>query len=557
MWTAKLRHHDHSNEYVFPWSFECSLEVLTHRTNIPAVVTTAIKSGHWSQWVGIFGLVLLFAALRWNNYAAPLGRDEGEYAYSAQLLIQGIAPYDHAYIQKPPGVVYSYALADLLFPRVFWSPHLLAAAFVALTTVLLGFIARLEFGEGYALPVMWLATPMILLPGLDLVDANVEVFMLLPMVATVAMYCYSRQHGNKDKHWFWAGFLAAATLLYKYTALPILGFVFLAWLFERWRQGTKANLMVRALACAIAGGILAAVLELAFFLIHDGGRTFWECTVVFNRYYVGTSNFALSYFWMKCGDFWRNWWILFLIPWLVLLQPRPRLWFWVGIFICSILATNASCYTHYYAVIMPFWALLTAMGIRALASRISKGRGQRWSWIGGLITAAVLALVIYPDVRWMRCTSQQFAVEKSYELPNIEARLIAGLVSQMSTPNDFVFVAGSEPEILSYSQRFSPTRFITSYPLMIPTPLAAGYQHEAINELLQFPPKLIVFGQSGYGWLRQPKTPPDFINFMGRFLRNYKLVGGYAKSDAFNGYWSTNLSVGEYRSASLLLYQRR
>ena len=115
----------------------------------------------------MLGLVLLFIALRWNSYSAPLVRDEGEFAYAAQLLIHGVMPYDHAFIQKPPMAIYSYALASMLLPDVFWAPRLLAYVFVALATVLLGYIARLEFGKSYALPTMCLVTPMILLPGFD------------------------------------------------------------------------------------------------------------------------------------------------------------------------------------------------------------------------------------------------------------------------------------------------------------------------------------------------------------------------------------------------------
>ena len=78
---------------------------------------------------------------------------------------------------------------------LFWAPRLLAYVFVALATVLLGFIARLEFGKGFALPAMWLATPMILLPGIDQFPANTEMFLLLPLLATVAIYCFSHQQG--------------------------------------------------------------------------------------------------------------------------------------------------------------------------------------------------------------------------------------------------------------------------------------------------------------------------------------------------------------------------
>jgi hypothetical protein len=232
----------------------------------------------WSQWLGLFGLGLLFVALRWNNYNAPFIRDEGECDYAARLLIQGVAPYQHAFIQKPPGVIYSYALADLLLPQYFWSPRLVAYLFVALATILLGFIARLELGKGLALPAMWLMTPMVLLPGIDQYTCNPEMFILLPLLATLAVYSYSRQHGHKKIHWFAAGFLAVITFIYKYTALPILAFIFAIWLFEMCRSGSNITFILKGLICLIAGGILAAVWGLGFYLTHHALKPFWECT---------------------------------------------------------------------------------------------------------------------------------------------------------------------------------------------------------------------------------------------------------------------------------------
>ncbi len=41
-------------------------------------------------------------------------------------------PYEHAFIQKPPMIIYSYALAHFLLPHIFWAPRLLAYLFVAL-----------------------------------------------------------------------------------------------------------------------------------------------------------------------------------------------------------------------------------------------------------------------------------------------------------------------------------------------------------------------------------------------------------------------------------------
>ena len=46
-----------------------------------------------SLWLGGLGICVLLVALRWNSLDAPLVRDEGEYAYAAQLLGHDLLPY--------------------------------------------------------------------------------------------------------------------------------------------------------------------------------------------------------------------------------------------------------------------------------------------------------------------------------------------------------------------------------------------------------------------------------------------------------------------------------
>ncbi|HXB59557.1 MAG TPA: glycosyltransferase family 39 protein [Candidatus Acidoferrales bacterium] len=511
----------------------------------------------WSQWLGLFGLALLFIALRWNNYNAPLFSDEGECDYAARLMIQGLAPYQHAFIQKPPGVIYSYALADLLLPQYFWSPRLVAYLFVALATALLGFIARLEFGQGFALPTMWLITPMVLLPGLDQYTCNPEMFLLLPLLATIAVYRYSRQHGHKNIHWLAAGFLGAVTLIYKYTALPMLAFVFAAWLLEMHRPGSRLIVILKGLACLLAGGILATILGLGFFLRHDALKSLWECTVSFNRSYVQSSGvFAWSYSWSKLGFFWSNWWVLFLIPWAILLRPQPRIWFWLALFVCAIVSTSASAYSQYYILMMPFWALLSAIGIHSLSCKISERMAKPSLWLTGLMTLIVMLLLLRPDVPWMLCSNKRFASLAGTLYA--EAQFVAGKVASKTSPNDFIYVAGSDPEIYCYAQRYSPTRFITTYPLMIPGPSALSYQTEAIHELGQHPPKLIVFVASGASWVRHENSPPKYLEFLNAFLgQNYKMTGGYVKTDDLNGYWLDHLTNEQFAHSSLVFFERK
>jgi hypothetical protein len=508
------------------------------------------------KWLGILGIIALFAALRWNSYDAPLTRDEGGFGYSARLLVQGLMPYEHAFEQKPPMVIYSYALSNLLLPQFFWSARLLAYLFVALATALLGYIARLEFGRGYALPAMWLMTPMVLLPGIEQFWASVEMFMLFPLLATVAVYCYSRQHGHDPKHWFLAAFFAVTTLLYKYTALPVLAFTFAVWFVEMFQTGSDRNFIWRCLAFAIAGAVTAVAIEIGYFLAHDGGKQFWECTVSFNRSYVASGIFGPDKLASQFKFFWKNWWILFLIPWAGLLLKNRRVWFWLGMFICAIIATGMSGYGQYYVVLMPFWALLGALGVRALALRFNLGP-KKSAWFGSLLATVVVLLTIRPDVRWLFCTRERFAEVKMAGLPFIESQLMATRVAQLSSPDDFVFVAGSEPQILCYARRFSPTRFITAYPLMVPGPLARQCQQEVIRDLLKRTPALIVYVNIGNSWTRRDTTPWDFFIFFSGFLKqNYDLAGGYVP-DGQKSRWSDLRAHEDLANASLVLYTRK
>jgi hypothetical protein len=62
--------------------------------------------------------------IRIHFLAIPLERDEGEYAYAGQLLLQGIPPYRLAYNMKFPGVYAAYALIMWIFGESSTGIHL-------------------------------------------------------------------------------------------------------------------------------------------------------------------------------------------------------------------------------------------------------------------------------------------------------------------------------------------------------------------------------------------------------------------------------------------------
>ncbi len=505
------------------------------------------------SWLGILGLLLLFAGLRWNNFNAPLTPDEGEYAYSAQLLTAGIAPYQHAFMQKPPMIIYSYAFSHLLLPDVFWAPRLLAGLFVGLATVLLGWIARLEFGPGLALPAMWLATPMILFPGLAQFAANTELFLLLPLLAMTAAYVYSRHHGYSPCICFAGAVFGVATLFYKYTALPLVLFLWVNWLVEIYRL-PDGKIFWRSVALSALGAVAAAFVILGFFLIRDGGAALWECTVSFNRYYLNTGTFGLAGLRENVAVLSRHWWPVMLISSLALVKPVPRTGFWFGLLLCAVLSTGASWYGQYYVLIMPFWALLAALGIRSLAAWAARRLVRPQKVIERILLGCLVIVLVLPDLLWLTYPPEKFVAESLTEnSPLLVARLAATRVAGLTAPDELVCVVGSDPELLCYARRRSPTRFVTAYELVFPSPFKRGYQLEMMRDLQAHPPAMIVLTRS---WLSMESPPSELFGYIQKTLaEDYRRIGGYVMSDQ-KLQWIEPLTDREAAHSSLTLFKR-
>src|SRR5689334_25444746 len=60
-------------------------------------------------WIVVALVLIGVAVIRIRLLDLPLDRDEGEYAYFGQLLLQGVPPYASAYNFKLPGIYVAYA----------------------------------------------------------------------------------------------------------------------------------------------------------------------------------------------------------------------------------------------------------------------------------------------------------------------------------------------------------------------------------------------------------------------------------------------------------------
>lgn len=113
----------------------------------------------WLPQLLVLLVIVAAAAVRLRLLQVPLERDEGEYAYAGQLLLQGVPPYQLAFNMKFPGTYAAYALIMALFGQSIGGIHLGFLVVNAGTIILLYLLGKRLFtaaagaaaGAAYAL----------------------------------------------------------------------------------------------------------------------------------------------------------------------------------------------------------------------------------------------------------------------------------------------------------------------------------------------------------------------------------------------------------------------
>src|SRR6266478_4086180 len=93
-------------------------------------------------WLFLGLVALLTFAVRVHLREVPLERDEGEYAYIGQLMLQGVPPYRDAYSMKLPGTAAAYAVIMAFFGQTPTGIHLGLALVNAASIILVFLIGR-------------------------------------------------------------------------------------------------------------------------------------------------------------------------------------------------------------------------------------------------------------------------------------------------------------------------------------------------------------------------------------------------------------------------------
>lgn len=522
---------------------------------------TSAKVDRWRWWLVLLAL-LLVAALRLRLAATPLERDEGEYAYGAQLLLGGGSLYRDLYTMKPPGVFFGYAGILTLFGESVMAVRLGLLMVNALTTVLLFLLAWRWAGAVAGVLAAWLFAWMSLSQGVQGVFANAEHFVLPPiLLGLLAMTWAMPRRGLVGLLGLGgAGMCLGFAILVKHHAgiFVLLAISGLIGGHLRHQGGAWRSLAMRC-GWLIAGILLPLLITLLAYDAVGHFDRFWFWTVRYPRHYVAmtTPVEGLRRLAENFGPMAGAWvGAVALAGYGVYASIKFRRSFFVlGFLALSIAAVCPGWYfrPHYFVLLLPAWALAAALGGAALIERFSRP--------GIVVVALTFTIAVGTQANYLLTMSPLDVVRTTYPgAPFVESMEIARFVRQRTTAEDLIAVLGSEPQIYFYARRLGATSYIYGYPLMENHPYAEQMQEEMIRQLELLQPQMLIYVRVLESWGTTQASPQALFQWLDRYAaEHYRKVGlvDLPREDAAVYAWDEHANRQPLSDRYIVVLERR
>jgi hypothetical protein len=525
----------------------------------------------------LLAIALIFAIyVRVRLREFPLERDEGEFAYAGQLILEGVPPYQIAYNMKLPGTYLAYAALMAVFSQTTAGIHLgLLAVNLATIFLLYRFVRELfdPFSAGMAAIAYSILSVS---PAMLAMAAHATHFVAFFGLAGAVLLW---RHLQSACWWqaFASGALMGVAFLMKQQGVFLIVFGGGMLLFLGLRLATYPR---KRLPVALGLYSLAAVLPyglICLWLWRAGvWDRFWFWTVIYASKYVQNIPLSLAkdvFLQNVSGIIAPNWPLgLLALIGIVGVAILGRAKAGLRTFLFGFLAFSFLCVCpgfyfrqHYFIAMLPAVAMLAGVGCRLLWDLVS---GRLWTTRVTVVTiaeqrtpasagrhkrghakpdpapavaggfgplpalAAVLMLAAVGWTLWLQ--NAFFFAWDPYQAcrliymgnPFLECPKIAEYLKAHTEPNDTIGVIGSEPEIFFDALRRSATGYIYTYSLVEDQPLAETMQTEMIREIEAAKPKYIVFANVSCSWLMVRNSKTEILQWAWDYVnKNYQIVG--------------------------------
>lgn len=517
-------------------------------------------------------ILIVCVYARWRLLGVPFERDEGEYAYMGQLLLQGVPPYLQAYTMKLPGVSAAYALAMLLFGQTVFGVHL-GLLLVNLGCVLLvGLLARRLFNLPAALAAAAGYALLSVSQAVFGVFAHATHFVVLFVLAGFLLLLRHFDSGRLPSLLAGGVCLGLAITMKQHAVfLAALALPYLLWRLRRRPAGTVRPLFVSvglfALAIAAPLLLLTLVLTLAgvfpqfwFWTVHyaSGYATSLSLSdglAVFMRQFPRIAGPQLPFWLLAAGG-------------AVAVLVRPRLCkdrlLLFGLLASSFLAICPGFYfrEHYFVLLLPVVALLVGAAVAGAEVLLAKARP---GWLTVAVPCLLVALAAGYGIARERAYLLQLPPPQVSRAiyggnPFPESLEVARYLREHTSTDDRIAVLGSEPQIYFYAGRRSATGYLYMYGLMEDHRDAGRMQREMIAEIEAARPKYLVLVNVRTSWLARPQSQQILFDWLDRYLPDfYEPVGAveiYPDRTTYH-FDLTGPAASQYTHAPLVIYRHK
>lgn len=499
---------------------------------------------HRSSWIALIIVLVATAGIRWGMLDVPLERDEGEYAYVGQWLLDGVVPFVESWNMKLPGIYVVYAAILGIFGETHHGVHLGLLCVNAATIVLLFLLVTRLFDEWTGVFAAAAFAVLSLSPSVHGAWANAEHF-LLPFALGGLLWLQRARETDLARDWCGTGLLLGLAFIVKQHGVFFLGAAGVVMLTDAWRgsageeaaRGRKdlAWLLRRSglVLGAAASPLLATIGTLALAGAFD---RFWFWTVEYATAYGG--QIALS---DAPGRFADRFAVVF--------ESAPLIWamatlglsalFWsermsrrrvfvLSITSFSVLSVLPGFYfrPHYFLLMLPACAMLFGIGASAVWDGMRDRLGGTVA--GRSVASALVALILASGVYAERAMYFEMTpLEQSRSVfginPFPESLLAAELIAERTAPEDRVAILGSEPQIAFYADRRKASGYLYVYALMESHPWATQMHEEMIREIESSQPRMLVFVNEPASWLRRPESETRLLEWLNGYIREFRL----------------------------------
>ncbi|MFI5164023.1 MAG: ArnT family glycosyltransferase [Bacteroidia bacterium] len=502
----------------------------------------------------ILGVALLFTMYcRMRLLGVPMERDEGEYAYVGQQLLQGVPPFVSIYHVKLPGIYAAFAVIETIFGQTHKGIHLGLMFVNMLSAILVFLIGKRIFNPLSGALAAAVFCVLSLSQKFFGFSANAEQFVVFPALLgfLFLLRAFSPPENRPAEKWkqvfampilnfFLSGLLFGIAYTMKQHALFFIAFAGIYFLYKWFMQKpfNWKDLFLNGFVFSVGVGLPLGIICLIF--LHLGlFDKFWWWTWYYPRQYVALISWADGkvYLGYTFTPIWNIAWLLFLLAGggvigLVVGRNWNKALFGIGFFVFAALAVSAgfSFYPHYFIYITPAIGFLCASGAEFISVLFKK---SNISFLKNYAGAAVLLLFLCSAISnekeylfKMDGTMVDRTVYGGNPFP--EALEIGKYIEQHTSPGDTIAVLGSEPEIPFYAHRRNATGYVYTYEMIADHPYAHGFQVEMSKEVEAAKPKYVVMINISASWIARRVDKPDYYIFdwAQKFIQtHYEQVG--------------------------------